>query len=120
MIDIQAILRLASTVACGIVLAAFAMWATDEAKAGSDQQIAAVAEGGGAVRAGDAPAALPAAQPEHGGVRGAVEKAGDALVSPFDHVGADSGTWPAHALPALLALLTYGLLGRILIAYLPR
>ena len=115
MIDVQAILRLASTVACGIVLAAFAMWATDEAKAGSDQQVAAVTESGGT-----APAALPAAQPEHSGIRGAVEKANDALVSPFDHVGADGGMWPAHALPALLALLTYGLLGRILIAYLPR
>ena len=123
MIDVQAILRLASTVACGVVLAAFAMWATDEAKAGSDQQVAAMAEGGGAVTAADGtagPAALPAAEPEHGGVRGAIEKANDALVSPFDHVGDDSGMWPAHALPALLALLTYGLLGRILIAYLPR
>jgi hypothetical protein len=123
MTEVQNVLRLMSTIACGIVIAAFGMWASDEGRAGSDQQVARLAQ-----EAPDpsAPAAQPGAQPvapatpEHGGVRGAIEDANHALLTPFEHVGRDSGPWPAHILPALLALLTYGLLGRILIGYLPR
>jgi hypothetical protein len=120
--EVQNILRIASTIACGIVIAAFAMWATDEGRTTSDQQVAQV----DTATASPTPAANPAAppvapaEPEHGGVRGAVEDANDALLTPFDHIAQDAGQWPAHAIPALLALLTYGLLARILIAYLPR
>jgi hypothetical protein len=115
--EVQNILRVASTIACGIVIAAFAMWATDEGRTTSDQQVAQVGTAGTAD-----PAAQPgaAAESEHGGVRGAVEDANDALLTPFDHIAQDAGQWPAHGIPALLALLTYGLLARILIAYLPR
>jgi hypothetical protein len=128
MTDVQNILRVASTVACGIVIAAFAMWATDEGRSGSDQQVVRLtqsdgpsgATGGSPVTNPAAPVAVPAPEPEHGGVRGAVEDANEALLSPFDHIAQDGGRWPAHVVPALLALLTYGLLGRILIAYLPR
>ena len=123
MIEVQNILRVASTIACGIVIGAFAMWATDEGRASSDQQVARVSENAPAdapVADPARPVAVPAPEPEHGGVRGVVEDANDALVSPFDHVGEDGGPWAAHGLPALLALLTYGLLARVLIAYLPR
>ena len=119
MTEVQNVLRLASTIACGIVIAAFVMWAGDEGRSGSDQQVARLAQ--------QAPEpGQPAQQPvaprpaEHGGVRGVVEDANRALLSPFEHIGRDAGPWPSHIFPALLALLTYGLLGRILIAYLPR
>ena len=124
MIDVQNILRVASTIACGIVIAAFGMWATDAGRSDSGQQVARLSQSDGPSGASSgAPVtnpAAPAAEPEHGGVRGVVEDANDALLSPFDHVAQDAGQWPAHILPALLALLTYGLLARILIAYLPR
>ena len=127
MIDVQNILRVASTIACGIVIAAFGMWATDAGRSDSGQQVARLSQSdgpngasSGAPATNPASPATPAADPEHGGVRGVVEDANDALLSPFDHVAQDAGQWPAHMLPALLALLTYGLLARILIAYLPR
>ena len=128
MIDVQNVLRIASTIACGIVIAAFAMWATDEGRTGSDQQVARLSQSDGPNGAANGapvtnpslPVAAPTADPEHGGVRGAIEDANDALLSPFDHVAQDGGPWAAHIFPALLALLTYGLLARILIAYLPR
>ena len=126
MTEVQNVLRIASTIACGIVIAAFAMWATDEGRAGSNEQVARLSESdGGAsnsvrVTNPSAPVAAPAADPEHGGVRGVVEDANESLLTPFDHVAQDGGPWAAHIFPALLALLTYGLLARILIAYLPR
>jgi hypothetical protein len=128
MTEVQNVLRVASTIACGIVIAAFAMWATDEGRSGSDQQIARLSQSDGPNGAPNgapvtnpaAPVAAPAPEAEHGGVRGAIEDADDALLSPFDHVAQDGGPWAAHIFPALLALLTYGLLARILIAYVPR
>jgi hypothetical protein len=127
MTEVQNVLRIASTIACGIVIAAFAMWATDEGRAGSNEQVARLSESdgnnapsGAPVTNPSGPVAAPAADPEHGGVRGVVEDANDSLLAPFDHVAQDGGPWASHAFPALLALLTYGLLARILIAYLPR
>ena len=120
MTEVQNILRVASTIACGIVIAAFAMWATDEGRTGSDQQVARLSEGAPAPSSPTSAAPVAPAEPEHGGVRGVVEDANDALLTPFDHVAQEAGPWPAHGVPALLALLTYGLLFRILIAYLPR
>ena len=128
MTEVQNVLRVLSTIACGIVIAAFAMWATDEGRSGSEQQVARLAQSDGPngtpadapVTNPTAPAAAPPPAPEHKGVRGFVEDANDSLLSPFAHVGQDNGPWPAHVIPMLLALLTYGLLGRILIAYLPR
>jgi len=117
--EVQNILRVASTIACGVVIAAFAMWATDEGRTSSHQQVAQVDTAAPAPAPPAQPVA-PAPEPEHGGVRGAIEDANDALLTPFDHIAQDSGAWPAHMVPALLALLTYGLLARILIAYLPR
>ena len=119
MTEVQNALRLASTIACGIVIAAFAMWATDEGRSTSGQQVARVAAED-PVADPPVPPAVPAPEPEHGGVRGLIDDANDALLAPFDHVAQDGGAWPAHGIPALLALLTYGLLARILIGYLPR
>lgn len=128
MTEVQNLLRVASTIACGIIIAAFAMWATDEGRTDSDQQIARLSESDGSGAALSeapatnpaAPVAAPAEDSGHGGVRGVVEDANDALLSPFDHVAEHGGPWASHIFPALLALLTYGLLARILIAYLPR
>jgi hypothetical protein len=117
MSQVAHVLRIASTVACGIVIAAFVFWASDEGRAGADSQVTQLSQSDGPAGAAT-PAVQPAAQPKHGGVRGAIENADDALLSPFAHIGQNGSAWAAHAFPALLALLTYGLLARILIPYL--
>jgi hypothetical protein len=111
-------LRIASTIACGVVIVAFVFWASDEGRSGSDAQVARLSQSDGSSGQATAPLAQPVPEAEHDGVRGAVEDANDALLSPFDHVAEDGGAWSRHAFPALLALLTYGLLARILIPYL--
>ena len=112
-------LRVMSTLACGIVLIAFVLWASDEGRAASDSQVAlAGAAGPGRSAPGTAPAPDPGAK--HGGVRGAIEDANEKLISPFDGVAASDTTWSRHAIPALLALLAYGLLARLLINYIPQ
>ena len=107
---VASLLRLASTLACGVVLVAFVLWATDETKAVSSAQAAQVSS---------ASTPAPAAQPEHDGLRGAIESANDTLLSPFDDVTQSTNDWVVHGVPMLLALLSYGLLARLLIAYLP-
>ena len=112
------VLRIASTIACGIVLISFAAWATDETKVASDAQAAQVDAQTGSAPA-EAPVA-PAPEPEHGGIRGKIDNANEHLVEPFDSLVDSTNGWVQHGIPALLALLTYGVLCRLLIAYLPR
>ena len=108
-------LRLASTFACGVVLIAFGLWATDETKSASGQQAAQVDTP--ALSQPSAAAAPATAEPEHDGARGAVESVNDTLVGPFEGAAESTNGWVRHGVPALLALLTYGLLARLLIAY---
>lgn len=108
-------LRIASTLACGIVILAFVSWAADEGRTGTDAAVAGVSSTAAAV-SGAGSTAQPA--PEHDGVRGAVEDVNAGLLSPFDHIARDGDPWAAHGIPMLLALLTYGLLARVLIPYL--
>jgi hypothetical protein len=108
------LLRLLSTIACCVVLAAFALWASDEGHASTSHQVAQVDTTGPAQP-------IQASETRHGGIRGAVEDANAALTAPFDGaVGGSGNAWLRHAIPMLLALLTYGLLARILIAYIPQ
>ncbi len=118
MIDhVAHLLRIASTIACGIVLIAFAAWAIEEAESASSQQATQIdaASNGEAVT----PAAPSAAEPERDGLRGAIDDANAKLVAPFDDVVDSTNGWVQNGVPALLALLAYGLLARLLIGYLP-
>jgi hypothetical protein len=106
-------LRLLSTLACGVVLVAFGLWATDEGRASSEQQIARVA--------GGAPGSAPqAALAKHDGLRGTIEDANATLTRPFQGIADSKGAWLRNGVPALLALLSYGLLARLLINYIPQ
>lgn len=112
-------LRIASTVACGIVIAAFVFWAGDGARSGSESQVAGL-DDAAAQPAAITPAGqtTPAPESERGAFRGAIEDANETLLSPFDHIADDRGKWAERAVPVLLALLSYGLLARMLIPYL--
>jgi hypothetical protein len=102
-------LRILSTIACGVVLIAFVLFAADQRN--DDHQFeasqAALAE----------PAVAP--EPEHGAVRGTLEDVNSMLVGPFEGIASSDDEWVQHGIPALLALIAYGLLARLLIAYIP-
>jgi hypothetical protein len=115
------LLRLLSTLACAFVLVSFALWAIDEGRAGSQSEVARIGQSDqgqpSAAKPGK-PAAAPAT--EHGGIRGAIDDVNAQLVAPFDSLaGSSTNQWVQHGVPALIALLVYGLVARLLIAYLP-
>ena len=105
MTDLAHGLRLLSTLACGIVLIAFVLFAADNRD--DANQFA------------QTPAAATVVEQEHDGVRGIIENLNDTLVAPFEGVASTDDPWVAHAVPALLALIAYGLLARLLIGYIP-
>ena len=105
MTDLAHGLRLLSTLACGVVLIAFVLFAVDNRD--DANQFA------------QAPAAATLAEPQHDGARGVIENLNDTLVAPFEGVATSDDPWVAHAVPALLALIAYGLLARLLIGYIP-
>lgn len=115
MSHVEHALRLASTIACGIVLIAFGMWASDQTRAASQSQTEQVA-----ATPAVAPVAQPVPEPQHDGIRGVLEDANAQLTAPFDNITNSPNEWVQHGVPMLLALLTYGLLARLLIPYLPR
>ncbi len=103
-------LRILSTIACGIVLIAFVLFAADQRN--DDLQF----------EPPQAALAQPAAAPEpaeRGAVRGAVEDVNAMLVGPFEGIATSDDEWVQHGIPALLALVAYGLLARLLIGYIP-
>jgi hypothetical protein len=106
---------LASTVATAIVAVAFGMFALDEVGDGSRAQLARL-DGRPAPTAADERAREAAS----GGPREAIADANDVLLAPFSGVTASSGSsWARHGVPALLGLLAYGVLLRMLAGYLP-
>jgi hypothetical protein len=113
-------LRVMSTLACAVVLVAFALWASDEGRVASENQVALAGAAGPGPSTAGTPPTVPASGAKHGGIRGAIEDANAKLISPFDGVGASEAAWPRHLIPALLALLAYGLLARLLINYIPQ
>jgi hypothetical protein len=116
---IAATLRLASTVACLVIVASFAMWAADQGDAASQEQVARVQDGAPFVP----PVPLSgekAREQRHGGAAEKVNDVSDVLVQPFADAGSGStNEWVQHGIPVLLSLLAYGLLLRLLVNYLP-
>ena len=116
MTALQSLLRLASTIACAIVLVSFGLFAIDQARGESKRQADKVA-------GIDDPS--PSADTErerekaHGAVREAIDDADDVLLEPFAGVISSGSVWVKRGIPTLLALLVYGVVLRILIGYLP-
>jgi hypothetical protein len=108
------LIRLVAIVSSGLVLLGFAYFATDEMSRGSQTQQNALASelDGGADPTPVAPSPDVEAEREriNGKFREAVEDANDVLLGPFTGIASSNDTrWVAHGVPALLALLLYGL-----------
>jgi hypothetical protein len=110
------LIRLTAVLACAIVAISFTMFAVDQLEHGSKtQQEALGAELGDPSSA----AAADTSDQSRTGVAGAIDRASDTLLAPFDFV--DSGNaWVDHGVPALLGLLLYGLGLGVVANFLPR
>jgi hypothetical protein len=109
-----ALLRWSCIVAAGLAVLGFVLFAGDEISSGSDEQVAQL-ENGGAVPA--APDEVER-ESETNGFREFVNDANDVLLGPFDHVVTSDDPWVTRGVPALLAVLLYGMGGLVLINYL--
>lgn len=98
---IQRILVVSSFVCCALVCISLALFARDQATGASRHQQHEVVAGIPASRPARRP--KPAQQP-----RRFIDGAAHALTSPFDSIVQSDNPWVLHAVPALLALLVYG------------
>ena len=116
MTALQSLLRWASNIACAILIVSFALFAIEQAKAGSKQQVNKVE---GINQPSPSPQTERQRERAHGKVREAIDDADDVLIEPFAGIVTSGSIWAKRGVATLLALLAYGVLFRILIGYLP-
>ena len=94
-----------------VVVLGFAMFAIDETDKGSKAQQAKLERELGTTHDPIAPSADQEAARErtHGKVRETIDDANDVLLRPFVDLVDSKSAWVNHGIPALLALLIYGL-----------
>jgi hypothetical protein len=121
------LLRLAAITAAGFVALSFIVFAVDQSKEGSAQQVEALDGGKQQVASGaaiDVPA--PDAKVErvrearHTGIRELIDDGNDVLVAPFTGIVESSNLWVERMVPSALALLLFGLGGMMLANCLPK
>ncbi|MGN6871783.1 MAG: hypothetical protein ACTHMY_25610 [Solirubrobacteraceae bacterium] len=99
---ISRVLRLTAFACCALVVASFAMFARDQmAGASQHQQTALVA--------GAHPTAASSTPVKHAQPRRTIDEAAKVLTTPFDEIVQSSNLWVKHGLPALFAVLVYGM-----------
>jgi hypothetical protein len=100
------VIRFVAIALSGIVMLGFVLFALDEADKGSQTQQQKLEQ---ALEAPSPSAGAEAVREHHqSGFREAVDDANDVLLAPFvDLIDSDSA-WVNHGIPALLALLLYG------------
>jgi hypothetical protein len=108
------VIRLTAILTAIVVLLGFAFFAVDEMDRGSKTQQSALGEETGTPAAPEVVAVAPTPEEEaarerqNGAPRELIDDANDLLLAPFaDLIDSDSA-WVKHGVPALLALLLYG------------
>lgn len=105
--SIVKLLRFASIVICGIVIASFAIFVINQTSAASKHQSAEVSNGP-STGAGESTAA--GSKSHEGTVHKAIDEASTQLTSPFAGViSGSSSEWLIRGVKLLLALVVYGL-----------
>ncbi len=103
-------LRILAVVLSGLVLLGWLLFAINETGEASRQTSAEVAGRQAASRPDPSPDQERAREASHGSIREYVDDANDVLLSPFADVGAGSESqWIRRTLPAVLAVVVYGL-----------
>ena len=96
-------LRTAAFVCCLLIVASFAMFARDQMAGASQHQQTELVAGASPTGPSNAPS-KPPAQP-----RRFIDDTAKTLTAPFDAIVRSSNPWVKHGLPALFAVLVYGL-----------
>jgi len=99
---ISRLLGFVSLVCCALVVMSFAMFARDQMAGASEHQQTELVAG---ASASTAPTAITH---RHSQPRRFIDGAAKTLTSPFAAVVKSSNPWVAHGLPALFAVLAYG------------
>jgi hypothetical protein len=100
---IPRVLRFTAFLCCALVVLSFAMFARDQMAGASVHQQTELMAGASSTPASSDPS-KPHAQP-----RRFIDGAAKVLTSPFDALVQSSNDWVKHGLPALFAVLAYGL-----------
>ena len=106
--------RLVAIVCSGLVLLGFAYFATDELDRGSRTQQSKLdrqleGELGDPAPIAPTPSQEAAREEVNGAFREAVDDSNDVLLGPFKRLVDSDDRWVTHGVPAVLALLLYGL-----------
>jgi hypothetical protein len=96
-------IKLISFVCCALVVVSFVMFARDQMAGASVHQQTELISGTNPTPTSTTPS-KPEAQPGR-----FINRAAKTLTSPFDAIVRSSNAWVQHGLPALVALLVYGL-----------
>ena len=123
---IARIVTWASTIAAVVLVASFGLFALDQARHGSDQQVAKLAGGleptnaaTNVNQADPTPRNERAREKKHGDLREGIDDVNDVLVAPFAGIVDSNSIWTQRGVPSLIAFLLFGVGLRILAAYLP-
>jgi hypothetical protein len=111
---IQRVLLWASTICTVIVVVSFALFALEEARAGSNKQQAAVDQ---VNQANPTPRTERERERKHTAVRETIDDANDILVSPFTGITNSNDIWVQRGLPSLLAFFVYFVVLRVIAGY---
>ena len=99
---ISRVLRLTAFACCALVMASFAMFARDQMAGASQHQQSELVAGAHPTTASSTPV-------KHAQPRRSIDDAATALTKPFEAIVQSSNLWVKHGLPALFAVLVYGL-----------
>jgi hypothetical protein len=127
-----------STLAALVLLISFGLFAIDQVRNGSNQQVSKIdtelgpsnststpapassSSARGNVNQADPPPRIERARERaHGKVREAIDDADDVLLSPFTGVVDSNAIWVQRGIPSLIAFLIFAVGLRVLAAYLP-
>ena len=121
------LLRLCAVTATGLVAISFLLFALDQSREGSENQVRAVERKGAHApsqaaidRASPPPTVERARESQHSSVREAIDDADDVLLSPFNDLVESKNVWVERLVPGTLAVLLYGLGGMLLANFLPK
>jgi hypothetical protein len=108
------LVRIVAILCSGLVILGFAYFATDELDRGSKTQQGKLdrelsGEVGDPTPIAPSPAQEAEREKVNGGFREAVDDANDVLLGPFTSLIDSNDRWVGHGVPAVLALLLYGL-----------